>query len=220
LAIRWPKKIKAGTVVDDFVSLVDLAPTFYEAAGLPIANDVSGRSLLPLLAGKDTTDRSFVVHGKERHCPAQEAPNMGGYPSRAIRTHDFLYIHNFRPDRWPAGTPNYQKAAFPNAWLGDCDNGPTKSYLVDNQAKDDEHRRAYELSFGKRPEDELYDLKNDPDQLINVADRPAYRETLSRLRKQLFEKLRETGDPRVVGGDVDFDTYEYLGGAPKFPQKN
>ncbi len=41
LVIRWPKKIKAGTVIDDFVSLVDIAPTFYDAAGLTIPDDVA-----------------------------------------------------------------------------------------------------------------------------------------------------------------------------------
>ncbi|MEM7394838.1 MAG: sulfatase, partial [Verrucomicrobiota bacterium] len=59
LVMRWPKKIKAGTVVNDFVSLVDLAPTFYAAAGLPIPGDVSGGSLFPLVAGEDTRDRSY-----------------------------------------------------------------------------------------------------------------------------------------------------------------
>ncbi|HIN81259.1 MAG TPA: heparan N-sulfatase, partial [Planctomycetes bacterium] len=110
LAIRWPTRVKAGTVVTDFVSLVDLAPTFYEAAGVPTPADVSGSSLLPLMAGDDSHDRSYVLHGKERHVPGQEAPDMGGYPTRALRTHDFLYLHNFFPERWPSGTPNHQKA--------------------------------------------------------------------------------------------------------------
>ena len=92
LAVRWPKNVKAGTVVTEFVSLIDLAPTFYEATGVAIPEVVTGRSLLPLLAGKDTSDRSFVLHGKERHVPGQEAPEMGGYPTRALRTHDFLSL--------------------------------------------------------------------------------------------------------------------------------
>ena len=58
---------------------------------------------------------------------------------RAIRTHDFLYIYNFRTDRWPAGTPNYEKAFLPGTWYGDVDNGPTKFYMVDHRDKDDLH---------------------------------------------------------------------------------
>ena len=219
LAIRWPKAVKAGTVVNDFVSLVDLAPTYFDAAGVEIPESVSGNSLLALLAGNDSTDRSHVVHGKERHVPGQEAPDLGGYPSRAIRTHDFLLIRNYLPDRWPAGTPDYEKAAVQNAWLADCDNGPTKSYMVENRDKDDEHRRAYQLAFGKRPALELYDLKNDPEQLDNVAASPKYADKLKQLNQQLTERLIATGDPRAPNSDsdVDFDAYPYLGGAPKYP---
>ncbi len=217
LAIRWPSKVKAGTVVNDFVSLVDVAPTFYQAADLDVPSDVSGRSLLSLLAGKDKSDRSYVLHGKERHVPGQEGKDMGGYPTRAIRTHDFLYLHNFRPDRWPAGTPNYQKAAIKGAWLSDCDNGPTKTYMVENSDKDAHHRGLYELAFGKRPATELYDLKKDPDQLVNIAADSAYAETVKKLKAHLFAELEKTNDPRVTGNGPDFDKFPYLGGAPKFP---
>ena len=142
---------------------------------------------------------------------------MGGYPCRAIRTHEFLYIRNFRPDRWPAGTPHYEKAAFKNAWYGDCDNGPTKTYMVANRDKDATHRRLFELAFDKRPAEELYDLKKDPDQLHNVAADPAYAEIRKQLDRQLVERLEATGDPRVGGGGEKFDQYPYLGGAPSYP---
>ena len=217
LVIRWPSKVKAGTVVNDFVSLVDVAPTFYQAANLNVPSNVSGRSLLSLLAGKDKSDRSYVLHGKERHVPGQEGKDMGGYPTRAIRTHDFLYLHNFRPDRWPAGTPNYQKAAIKGAWLSDCDNGPTKTYMVENRDKDAYHRWLYELAFGKRPATELYDLKKDPDQLVNIAADSACAETVKKLKAHLFAELEKTNDPRVTGNGPDFDKFPYLGGAPKFP---
>ena len=217
LAIRWPAKIKAGMVINKFVSLTDVAPTFYDTAGIEIPKDVTGRSLLPLLAGQDKGDRSYVIHGKERHVPGQEKPSMGGYPTRAIRTHDFLYLHNFKPDRWPAGTPNHTKASIKGAWLADCDNGPTKTYMVDNREKNDHHRKLYDLAFGKRPADELYDLKKDPGQLVNVAADPAYTETVKKLKDQLFTELRKTGDPRITGKGPNFDNFPYLGGAPRFP---
>ena len=129
LAVRWPGKVKAGRTVDDFVSFTDFAPTFLQIAGLTPPAAITGRSLLNVLASENSgqvdSARDYVLTGKERHCPSQEAPNRGGYPCRAIRTHEFLYIQNFEPDRWPAGTPNYEKAVLPGAWFGDCDNGTT-----------------------------------------------------------------------------------------------
>jgi N-sulfoglucosamine sulfohydrolase len=224
LAIRGPGVESPGRAIDDFVSLTDLAPTFLAAAGVDVPVDMTGRQLQPIFAsereGVVTADRDHVLHGKERHVPGQEAPNMGGYPCRAIRTHDFLYIRNFDPDRWPAGTPNYERAAIPGAWLADCDNGPTKSYIVDNRDKDDAHRRAYDLCFGKRPAEELYDLKNDPEQLENVAGKAEYAEARTELSKTLTAQLKATGDPRVIGGGEKFDEFPYLGGAPKFPKRN
>ena len=221
LAIRFPGSGKPGRTLDDFVSLTDLAPTFLELAGITLPADMTGRSLTGLLtsqqSGRIEPQRDFVLIGKERHVPGQETPDMGGYPCRAIRTHQYLYIRNFEPDRWPAGTPNYDQAAIPGAWLADCDNGPTKTYMWENRDKDDAHRRLYELSFGKRPAEELYDVEKDPEQLNNVAADPQYAEIRDKLAKQLTAELEKTGDPRVVGGGEQFDRFPYLGGAPKFP---
>ncbi len=221
LAIRWPSTVHAGRVVDDFVSFTDFAPTFLEVAGVQVPEDMTGRSIVNLLrsdrSGQIDDSRKFTLVGKERHCPAQEKPDMGGYPCRAIRTHDFLYIRNFRPERWPAGTPKYEDATFPGSWYGDCDNGPTKTYMVDNADKDRQHRKLYDLAFGKRPAEELYDLKKDPDQLRNVAANLDYAGVRRKLSDQLTEQLRISKDPRVVGGGDQFDRYPYLGGAPKYP---
>ena len=221
LAIRWGDSLPAGRAVDEFVSFTDFAPTFLEAAGLQPPADMTGRSLLSILrsdkSGRVDPPRDFVLIGKERHCPAQEQPDLGGYPCRAIRTHEFLYIRNFAPDRWPAGTPDFRRTAFPGAWLGDCDNGPTKTFLVEHREQDATTRRLYDLAFAKRPAEELYDLKNDPHQLQNVADRPEYATTREELARKLTTLLRETGDPRIVSGGEPFDTYEYLGGAPLHP---
>jgi N-sulfoglucosamine sulfohydrolase len=222
LAIRWGSKIKyPGRVLDDFVSTTDLAPTFLEAAGLSIPEIMTGKSFQYLLTSADEgfldpENRSFVLHGKERHVPAQE-DNMGGYPVRAIRDHDFLYIRNFEPERWPAGTPNYKKAIIPSCWMGDSDNGPTKTYISENKDKDELHRACWELSFGKRPGEELYDCNKDPEQLVNLASDPEYAGIKEEMASLLMEQLEITGDPRAIGGSEEWDKVPYLGNGPRHP---
>ena len=123
LAISWPAAVPGGRVVDDFVSHTDFAPTFLAAAGLAIPESMSGRSLLPLLQSKKAgiveKERDRVFTGRERH--TQMRAGGVGYPMRAIRTRDFLYIRNYETDRWPSGDP-------PN--FGDIDNGPSKEFVV------------------------------------------------------------------------------------------
>jgi len=89
--------------------------------------------------------------------------------------------------------------------------------MIEQRDRDAEHRRLYDLSFAKRPAVELYDLRSDPDQQVNVADDPDYRATRDELAERLLDRLRETGDPRASGGGDVFDDYEYLGGAPRHP---
>ena len=221
LVVRWPGRGAQGVRVPAFVSLVDLAPTFLELAGVPPPAATTGRSLVPLLLGAPPAGhartREFVIAGKERHVPGQDAPDTGGTPMRMIRTRDYLYIRNFRPDRWPAGTPHADKAVIPGRWLADCDNGPSKSHLVDMQDADPASRRLWDLAFARRPGEELYDLRVDPWQLVNVAGRPEYAGTLRSLSEQLMAELRATADPRVVGGAERLEVYPYYGESPMKP---
>ena len=201
LAICWGSRVKPGRTVDDFVSLSDLARTFLELAGVPRPEEMTGKSLVNVLlsdqSGQVDTKRDHVIFGKERHVPCQESPDMGGYPCRGLRTQEFLYIRNFTPERWPVGTPDWQKATIRGVWLGDTDNGPTKSYLVENQDRDESHRRAYNWSFGKRPAEELYDLSKDPDELVNVAAVPEFASIKAEYGQRLLEELKQTGDWRA-----------------------
>lgn len=224
LIVHWPRRIRSAQVVSDFASLCDLAPTFLEAAGITPPRDMTGKSLLPLLvagkSGQIDDERNFILFGKERHVPSQEAPDMGGYPCRAIRTGDFLYIRNYRPDRWPNGTPHHERAAIRGVWYGDTDNGPTKSYIIDHRNDDARHLFLYRICFAKRPGEELYDLRRDPNQLHNVAGEPGYAEVKAQLASQLTRQLVATRDPREIGGaDEIFEKQPYLGAGPRFGGK-
>ena len=67
------------------------------------------------------------------------------------------------------------------------------------------------MATAKRPAEELYDLKRDPEQVENVAGRPQYRDVQRRLRAELDAWLRETADPRMAADDDRWDRFPYYG---------
>ena len=207
LAIRWPTQVPGGRTVDDFVSLIDLAPTFLEAAGLTPPEVMNGRSLMPILTSKKSgdvvEDRDYIVTGRERHAWCRIEGK--GYPARMIRTKEFLYIRNYEPDRWPAGTYRIKTN---EGHYGDIDGSPTKDILMQGK---DRWPDLFELSFGKRPAEELYDCGADPDQVNNLASDPAHRERLEELSDRLDRHLEVTGDPRARQGKTPWDDYPYYG---------
>ena len=228
MAVRWPEVISSGRTINDFVNLMDLAPTFLEAAGVEKPKDMTANSLLPLLKsnvnGRVDSERTFVVTGRERHNLARE----GGlpYPQRAIRTDDFLYIYNFEPERWPVGdpeglddpntTPPPREEILTNyhSVYADIDKSPTKVWMIYNRAKKDVHP-LFELGFGKRPQEELYDLRSDPDYLSNVAYESEYTEIREDLNDQLMNLLIKQEDPRVVESPPRFEKAPYAGTVPE-----
>jgi hypothetical protein len=124
-----------------------------------------------------------------------------GFPMRAVRTAEFLYIRNYQPDRWPAGDPPH---------FGDIDNGPSKEFVVRHNDSPD-YAKFYQLACAKRPAVELYDLKADPAQQVNVASNPKYAKPLDRMSRMLQDHLRQTADPRGTGKQVIWDTSPYYG---------
>lgn len=191
LAVRWPESVPGSRVVTDFVSLVDVAPTILEAAGVEIPSDMTGRSFLELLksgeGGRVDSTRDHVILARERHTPWREG--RVGYPMRAIRADQFLYIRNLEPDRWPAGDPPI---------LGEVDPSPTKD-LMRSRKDHPEFRRYYEAAFSKRPSEELYEVGLDPGQMKNVASEDAHAEIKSALAAKLDQHLLATADPRALG---------------------
>ena len=217
-ALRWPSSVTAHREIDDFISFADIAPTLLEATGTKRSNAMTGRSFAGLLSGTDSgilaaARRPDIVFGRERHVPAQEKPNMGGYPSRGLRTRNLLYIRNYRPGLWPAGTGDSELANFPGQWYADCDASPTKDYIFEHRDLDEKHRQAFELCFGKRPAEELYDLRQDPGQIHNLASDAAQSEALAKMRQRLRQRLSDLHDPRAKDPSyAEFDQHPYLGG--------
>jgi N-sulfoglucosamine sulfohydrolase len=160
----WPGGIvKPGRRVPDFISFIDLAPTFLElfrvdgpAQGM---SPITGASFVDLLRSEPKRERTAVIVGRERNdVDARPGTHSGlGYPARAIRSENFFYVHNFQPDRWPCG----------NVELGlkDTDASPTKR-LIEELG---EQSPFWQHAFGKRPAEQLFDLRTDPDCVKNLA---------------------------------------------------
>lgn len=210
IAIRWPGTIKPGRVVDDFISLTDLAPTFLQIAGLKPWPEMTGRSFVDVLEGKPSAlPRDCVFVERERHANVRRGDLS--YPVRGIRTREFLYLRNLRPDRWPSGDPELHFAVGP---YGDVDGSRTKEHIL--AGKDaPQMKRFFELNFGKRPAEELYDLATDPDQIHNLATDPKHAKTKQHLGARIDEWMRVTNDPRVDPANDSWDSFPYFGGKAK-----
>jgi arylsulfatase A-like enzyme len=189
-----------------FVNFIDLAPTFLSFAQLPIPKEMTGKSFANLLLGKTTTHRPHVFLERERHAHVRQG-NLS-YPARALRTERFLYIQNLLPDRWPAGDPRKIHSV---GSYGDVDEGPAKSLILSDTIV---YSQFYQWAFGKRPAEELYDLRTDPDQLQNRANDPAYRTELARLRRKLRQWQKQTQDPRGRSEGEQIEQYPYYGQLP------
>jgi len=218
LAIMWPEGIKnPGRVEDDFVSFIDFAPTFIELAGLDWGRSgmhpsSPGKSLTPIfnVSNEERVKafRDFVVFGKERHDVGR--PGDQGYPIRGIVLGDFLYVKNFEPDRWPAGNPE-------TGYLN-CDGGAAKSLILNMRRRGEDHR-YWDMSFGKRPEMELYNIKVDPWCIVNLAADEDMEDTLAFLQAKLFNQLTNERDPRMAGQGELFERYPFQGHASGFYER-
>ena len=209
LAIMWPNGIKnPGRIVDDFVNFIDFTPTYLELAGLTAETagmqEITGSSLTEIFytekEGYVIPNRDFVLVGKERHDVGR--PNDEGYPVRGILKDGYLYLRNFKPERWPKGNPE-------TGYLN-CDGSPTKTYILDTRRKKGV-MEYWQLNFGKRVSEELYNISEDPFCMNNLAEDSSLAERKAKLIDEMTQKLTEQGDPRILGNGDIFDQYEYQG---------
>ncbi len=207
MAIMWPDKVKnPGRSVNDYISLIDFAPTIFEATGIdPVKSgmqSITGKSFMNIILSgkKDWVDetRNHIIFGKERHDVGR--PGDKGYPIRGIIMDGLLYITNYRPERWPAGDPE-------TGYLN-TDGSPTKTRILSMQ-RTGESENYWKWNFGMRPGEELYALSKDPDCMKNLAADPGYNPARRRLHERLYLDLLEQDDPRMYDKGNVFDEYEY-----------
>lgn len=205
LAIMWKNGIvDPGRRYDPFVSFTDFAPTFLDVAGVDSQHHemkpMEGHSLLPVFQDQDDFNRrEFMVIGKERHDLGR--PDDLGYPVRGIILDEYLYLINFKPDRWPSGNP---ETGYMNT-----DGSPTKTFILNIRRRKGQSQ-YWQWSFGKKGREELYNLAKDPDCINNLIDKDEFHRTIrDKMKEVLINELKKEGDPRVLGdGDV-FDQYIY-----------
>ncbi|TDB62764.1 sulfatase family protein [Arundinibacter roseus] len=204
-AVMWKNGIKnPGRLVNDYINMTDLAPTFLEAAGIEPQKSgmrpMSGKSLFDIFksekSGQIDATRNFQLVGQERHDFGR--PKDVGYPVRGMHKNGFLYLKNYEPDRWPACNPE-------TGYLN-CDGGAIKTMLLANRRKGID-TYFWKLSFGKRPAQELYDLAKDPDCVTNLAQNPAYQGIKKRMEKEMEAKLLAQGDLRMQGYGHLYEQY-------------
>jgi uncharacterized sulfatase len=225
LAMMWPSRMPGGRVIDDLIGFVDITATILDVAGVAHPSrqyPLAGRSFKDILLSRDQgivdPSRDAVYVARERHSSSRF--NSLGYPQRAIRTHEHLYIRNFAPERWPAGAPRkygtgsyatnedvLARALGPtHGGYHDIDGCPTLQYLIAHH-DDPSVARYLHLAVDKRPAEELYDIRRDPGCLENLAANPDYATVLAQLRRRLVRYLEQTGDPRIAGNGDVWETY-------------
>ena len=195
MAIFWKGKSKTK-VVDDYISFIDLAPTFLEAAGVDWQSSgmhpATGRNLMNIItstsSGQIEPNRDFVLVGKERHDTGR--PNDVGYPIRGIYKDSMLYLRNYEIERWPSGNPE-------TGYLN-TDGSPTKTEIL-NLRRKGTNKHFWKLNFGKRVSEELYNIKKDPFCINNLAGNISSELIKAQLKSEMEAKLVEQNDLRMKG---------------------
>ncbi|HET8736423.1 MAG TPA: sulfatase [Pricia sp.] len=209
MAMLWKGKMTAEErKVDDYVSFIDLAPTFLDAAGVEWRTSgmhpAAGKSLMNIIvsgeSGQIEPERDFVLVGKERHDPGR--PGDVGYPIRGIHKNDMLYIKNYETDRWPSGNPV-------TGYLN-TDASPTKTEILNLRRKGE--KKFWKLNFGKRVEEELYDIDKDPFCMNNLAQDPAYTVQKESLKTEMETRLSAQGDLRMQGYGHLYEQHPFVKG--------
>jgi arylsulfatase A-like enzyme len=171
--IKWPNGIKKPAVCESLVSAIDIAPTILDVCGVPIDDSFQGQSFAGLFKNPGKPFRNYVF--SEHNWHDHEALE------RMLRSDDFLYVLNERPH-------------FPNCGPADSNNGLSQKDLNELRDNGELSAEQNDVFLAPRPTEELFDLKNDPEQFHNVADDPTYAEVLADMRQVMARWRDETAD--------------------------
>ncbi len=173
--MHWPEKIKASKVTEALVSILDIPPTLLEIVRADRPQSLQGMSLVPIMKNSNAKVRDLVF--AERNWHGQR------YHDRMVRYGDLVYIKNSMPEYIGFNLVHYGKL-----------NQPAYLELVDAWKKGNLNDHQKHALLKPRPEEMLFNVKEDPHQLTTLADNPEYKEQLAFLRKALRQWTEETGD--------------------------
>jgi len=184
---------KPGMKVDRLISFVDLAPTLLSLAGVTIPEEMQGDAFL---GSQKTSDPENMFMFRSR---MDERFDM----SRAVRDKKYRYIHNYMPYRIYGQHLNY-------LWRAPSMGSWEKAW------KDGKCNDTQSAFWNTKPVEELYDTENDPWEVNNLANDPAYKERLAKMRKScnVWEKsIYDAGFiPEAMLSELAGDTpfYDYM----------
>ena len=181
LIARWPGRIKPDSVTDAMVNYVDVLPTILDLLGDdPAQYGFDGSSFKDVLLGQSHRHSEYA-YGVHTQTQAIGAPDTG-YPVRSVRNERFKYIVNENSgvmfsDHIVVADPE----RFFFSWCEAAKAGnPTAKKLVDK--------------YLFRPQEEFYDLQNDPWEMKNLIAEPQHSATLQELRTELKRWMAQQGD--------------------------
>jgi N-sulfoglucosamine sulfohydrolase len=172
LIVRWPGKLESGIINENMVSAIDFAPTCLDLAGITPPNHLAGKVFL----GSHKTISEYIIAARDR-CDETEDR------IRCVRTSQYKYIRNYHPEMPYTQYNRYKDAYYPVLRL--------MHKLYENKQLTPEQA----LFMAKRkPKEELYDLKEDPHELNNLADIKQHLIILQKFRKILDDWIENTSD--------------------------
>ena len=189
---RWPGVIEPGAVSDALIEYVDVLPTFIEIAGGIPPDLLDGKSLLKVMNGQSQTHKEYAYS-----LQTTRGINNGSeyYGIRSVASDKYRYILNLTPEV-PFKNNITERETWWESWKDVAKEDPSAAKLV----------RRYQY----RPAVELYDLDNDPFNMNNLTDDPAYEETVKLLHGKLLDWMARCGDN---GQQTEMEAFDHM---PKY----
>lgn len=190
MIVRWPGKVQPGSKSDALVEYTDVLPTFVEAAGGQPSGDLDGKSFVKVLTGEAKKHKAF---------------SFGEMTTRGvINGSDAFAIRTVRGWRYRLIWNLHHETKFTNA----CTKADYFESMVEKANAGDEAAKDLVHKYHHRPEFELFDCQEDPNNMHNLASSPRHAKTVERLKAELDAWMTEQGDEGI---ETELDALQHLG---------